>query len=1711
MSHSHTSDIDLVRGMNPTRSSIRGPDATTASQLMTTQANGRNNDDDGDNNDMCILNPNDQARNHEPQHQDRQRLLSGNEDSDSCGSSSSDSDQDRTFTRIASTDDNHFRSRLHPIRAPGTTTSIDAASGTEIPETGTGERSRLLSWQYLEDASIEAYVMTSPTLLTPSSSSSSRIMLPVAPSVVEAAMTTDTFTTGTGTPQTMTTTTQIQAVVTQPSGNVTRRDTTTTIISGIDHEDLRHRQQEHNNTFRSSSSTSRYSSDRHRSRSTDTTTLAATINADHDEEDENDTVFVRMELSERDWFHPVLRNDEVDSSQSGLVQNESCENNNGPTGNMYNCSNDRISVDSAKTMASIAPAATSTLSILQQRGILHQQFIETMAKRRVSDGNVMEAHILQYLFQDFATPILPFSTAQKLILMEQDQIDSPSSKTTTTGVSRPIRVDLPDPISIQLPPPTRSREPNKTMPNHVLTLLASDTITLFELPINFAAAFLRTLIRFITLETDDEYDNNCWRRGPPRISPDTRIDPILPPPEHPDHSTRRPHILYNSVRMQCPLIMKDRPAIILLLWERALDEPGRHGLLFPLSRLLGLWTAAGVTPRTLRRMIYWAQGGPYNTLPSSAITTTSSGHSGIITVPPSARLGMVLALQTAAVASISRRMIGVQKTPPLHFFAFGGLVPEEPRSSAAILDGSRKHRDDDRTDMKHSGLGRTIHGLATWPFRNDFSMALWFRVEYLPPIKRGNPGDDPVLVSVRSDGGGGIDVSLLRIERNSPAACTLAVSIYDSHPHNPPRRVHHLKVGGCVLLTRVWYHLCIRHTRSRLKGVFSLSTRQNISIMLDGKVMLTESLPFPKVSEADFREDSTSILPTTLRRHVSAPTRINVTIRLGQGLNGETGTLYLFHDSVPDATFRTMYEITGGNRGGERRRVRTADVWDAKRSSIVRKSRVLEAPSLLDYSEEYGMGGGTKYVGKNGNLSASRQRAKRRLLPDKLLSVMDMGGESEETDDHENLSAVLQKGTFSSKVFLVWDPRRVIEAVAVDLHMGAHAKMVNVYSWSVQSVQEVVGSLGGMQTLIPLFRSFISNHREWNVVDLDKVGDALESNPMSQAIPILLDTLSAFIKDNSENARELLRCGGIDVIADFLTAGKRSTAGKRLNGSVLVFISSSRALSIRMLESLLRLEFACSHNLSLVTKVFSRLLFNIPLWFDGRLRNDILSVVLLPVLSLLTRTNPDRVRDCVKTRDIVQALQSLFDSPALQNQDSAGFISAQLMSAEILLGMIFTLLHSKATADSLSPFLDFISGGLDKLLINGNNNILSLDVRRSELKREVLLGACSTFYFLLQLKPVNVDFYESFVQCCGSVQDGAGWILCSMVNVSDDEIRALGVRAVSSYLEATSNGPDAVLMFGTMLSHNRDATEVVNTSDVVATNVIRASSRIGQLAAKGLAAMGPTSAKTALAPSKLTARVVYKLLWHFLKSRRYHLSEYTRTALLSIVTDDNDVHSESLASYEFLKDNLVVPTGTTQPGYRLSLAWARNALSQTGEILGKSLRNPLATGTIVRLLRYLEEREMDKWLKDLLTMTKSGRKSVSLISSLPDWEPCMFQLVSDILEQVRSLSSDGLLKPYGDTQEVSGQAGVFSTPDTRSAKDSREVALSSALERLDICLDLFATCLGHLLRSGGEKVRNSSGFSAFIFFLTAFPRFLNRLKRPHRCNALVSTGRTYCL
>ena len=402
---------------------------------------------------------------------------------------------------------------------------------------------------------------------------------------------------------------------------------------------------------------------------------------------------------------------------------------------------------------------------------------------------------------------------------------------------------------------------------------------------------------------------------------------------------------------------------------------------------------------------------------------------------------------------------------------------------------------------------------------------------------------------------------------------------------------------------------------------------------------------------------------------------------------------------------------------------------------------------------------------------------------------------------------------------------------------------------------------------------------------------------------------------------------------------------------------------------------------------------------------------------------------------------------------------------DILLGMVFEILGSGTLPRDLSPFLNLLSFCLDSEWDEssqemGAKNQISRTGARLE-RYLVTVKGCAILVSLLQIKPTVPNLLESFAHCCGSVEGAAGWILCAIVNSFDDTIRSLGVRCIVAYMEKTAKTPDSPLSVGTVPEPEGNSSVPAEGSGT--------NRRIQSILAvgKGLAGMGPGVRSIVLPPSRLTARVTYKLLWHLLKGHRSRIGKNTYAALEYLVVANAGT---SFTSKKFLQETFVVPDNTLLGCYRIKIEYTDQLLEAASIVPGSSLRGGLGISTAMRLLRYLSSDMKDQLLSDLLMLVKGDTASIVTLSSLPDWQPCLFQLISETLERF----SSGGRKNENDV--------VTMGTNSLESPNEQDVGTSSPLfetmpiveKRLDLCLDLYGALLGHCVREGGDKVRTST-------------------------------------
>ena len=239
--------------------------------------------------------------------------------------------------------------------------------------------------------------------------------------------------------------------------------------------------------------------------------------------------------------------------------------------------------------------------------------------------------------------------------------------------------------------------------------------------------------------------------------------------------------------------------------------------------------------------------------------------------------------------------------------------------------------------------------------------------------------------------------------------------------------------------------------------------------------------------------------------------------------------LYLFNEQVSDATFKALFEVSAGNTSNIMMDSFSDITWNSRRGELARKENELSAELMEVDAEDIVVSGSSRTATS-------------------LSAVFDLGD-----DDHFDAGSVppeLMNAAFRSKLFLVWDPSRTSGKIAFDVHSGAHVPMNfnNVQPWRVEGAKDVIDSIGGVQHLLKLFDVLIGNDKGCSSsqrIDETHPQTDAESTPryyidenIQSLIPPLLNLLASFLNDHSDNAREMLRCGGIEIIERSLLRNK---------------------------------------------------------------------------------------------------------------------------------------------------------------------------------------------------------------------------------------------------------------------------------------------------------------------------------------------------------------------------------------------------------------------------------------------------------------------------------------------------------------------------------------------------------------------------------------------
>jgi hypothetical protein len=394
--------------------------------------------------------------------------------------------------------------------------------------------------------------------------------------------------------------------------------------------------------------------------------------------------------------------------------------------------------------------------------------------------------------------------------------------------------------------------------------------------------------------------------------------------------------------------------------------------------------------------------------------------------------------------------------------------------------------------------------------------------------------------------------------------------------------------------------------------------------MLDGKMMMTEQLHFPDITYSETDSGISSGLMGFRRFSSTVP----IQVQFGANFDGQTGALYLFNDNVSSASLRALYKVTAGTLRVAKREKMEEKRLDTVSNSETARTRASVVEITTVDAEEIAM---TTTQSKHGSFLNAADA-----------TVVDVG--DGEIQENATFPVELSYSCLGSKLFLAWDPRRTHCGVALDLHSGAHVTLDadTVQPWYIDGAKHVIGSIGGIQALLPIFDCLLCGAIEKQAVKLSSSFPSFDRRITFPLIPSLMVLLSSFLNEHDGNAREILRCGGIDILEHLLSSNRQNSneTGSEpatLMGALAVY----RGLAELLIDSLINLRLVCSQYETLETTVFSRLFFNMPLWFGNAATSKgvALHAALLPLLASVTNANPKKARDCVGVRPLIESLR----------------------------------------------------------------------------------------------------------------------------------------------------------------------------------------------------------------------------------------------------------------------------------------------------------------------------------------------------------------------------------------------------------------------------------------------------------------------------------------
>ncbi len=398
-------------------------------------------------------------------------------------------------------------------------------------------------------------------------------------------------------------------------------------------------------------------------------------------------------------------------------------------------------------------------------------------------------------------------------------------------------------------------------------------------------------------------------------------------------------------------------------------------------------------------------------------------------------------------------------------------------------------------------------------------------------------------------------------------------------------------------------------------------------------------------------------------------------------------------------------------------------------------------------------------------------------------------------------------------------------------------------------------------------------------------------------------------------------------------------------------------------------------------------------------------------------------------------------------EDTVAFFKATLSTAEeifvvdVLLGMVAMMLTQRSPSQSLCPLLTFITYNLDlewESASAGIRNENDQIFRRSNRYLSTV-KAVGILFFLLQKSPRVPLLMESLADIFDN--GTSSWIMCCLVNSFDDTVRGLGIKCLAAYLHQSHPIDNLVTTNGAMTVHPG---EKIHKTMKLGMEVIHSANTMLSSVFSGRA----------------NVKVIYKLLWHLLKCHRERLGSASNSALMYLI-----MHDGSTVFTLITLSDIIVPNSPNLGGFYLNMDQFVNQSSMVDS--RQSIRNTYGVSTVLRLLKFLSNEHKERWLFDILAILLASPTSVDVLLSCDDWQPVLFHLVAEVLEEIHGGDS------YRATGDAANSKSATNALSGTTAVNTETLAKPSVRTRYDLSLKLYSTLLGHCVRQGDEKAFNA--------------------------------------